>query len=147
MYNSLFLSLLVIVACRENYYYCFFLSVDEKIEEDRKECEKMAKSVLNSLRNVIDKIQKTHPCCKGLKYEFGLKCDLCDPKQEKCLRHGQQGCDDGNCVCIMSLMYQPLMKGKKRRVSCRKNNFGKVLSKLHESAWFKAFGKKKESIY
>ena len=107
----------------------------------------MAKSVLNSLRNVIEKIQKTHPCCKGLKYEFGLKCDLCGPKQEKCFRHGQEGCDDGNCVCIMSLMYIHLRKKENRRVTCPKNDFGKVESKLHESVWFKAFGKEPKSIY
>ena len=103
----------------------------------------MAKSVLNSLRNVIEKIQKTHPCCKGLKYEFGLKCDLCDPKQEKCFRHGKKECDDGNCVCIMSL--ERLMK---QRVSCPRNDFGKVVrSKLRKSVWYKAFGKEQKSIY
>lgn len=121
--------------------FCRFLSVDEKIKNDRKKCEKIAKSVLNSLDDVVQKIQRTHPCCKGMRYEFGLKCDLCCPKlSEKCLRHGQEHCDDGNCVCIMSL--KRLKKGEKQVLFCPKNNFGEVSSKLHETAWFKAFGKK-----
>ena len=92
----------------------------------------------SALDGIIREIQSTHPSFKGMRYNFGLKCDLCcDETEEPCERHDLEACHNSDCVHIWDL------KNLKKPLSECKNNWLAVngSSKLHEATWVKAKGK------
>ena len=93
--------------------------------------------VLSDLDEMIKRIQSTHPSFKGMRYKFGLKCDLCINKTDRpCERHGKKACSEDDCAHIWSLdeLKEPL-------ISCRKNESGAGDSELHQTPWVKATGR------
>ena len=93
--------------------------------------------VWSALDGIIRNIS-THPSFKGMRYNFGLKCDLCcDETEEPCERHDLEACHNSDCVHIWDL------KNLKKPLSECKNNWLAVngSSKLHEATWVKAKGK------
>ena len=92
--------------------------------------------VLSALDRIIKNIQSTHPSFKGMRYKFGLKCDLCcDEANEPCERHNVKACSHGDCVHIWDLKSL-----KKPLHQCKNNMLALDNSTLHESAWVKATG-------
>ena len=93
--------------------------------------------VLSALDRIIKNIQSTHPSFKGMRYKFGLKCDLCcDETNEPCERHNLKACSHGDCVhiCDLKSLKNPLHQ-------CENNLIALDISKLHESTWVRATGK------
>ena len=110
----------------------FFLVHGEKIAETY-----IAKKILSDLNEEIKSIRSAHSSFKGMRYEFGLECDLCREKTDnKCDRHKVNACSNGDCVHIRSLD-----ELKKPPVSCTKDQSGSDFSKLHECMWVKETGK------
>ena len=113
-------------------FFIYFL-VDEQTIESKNIARS---SVLSALRAAITKVQSC-PCYQGVRYKFGLKCDLCLEEKTPCLRHEKEACTDDDCVCILSLECL-----KKEFVVCPRNRCGKNSSKLHKTFWVNVTGKK-----
>ena len=99
--------------------------------------------MLSALHGIIRNIQSSHPSFKGMRYKFGLECDLCRGKTNKpCERHNEKACSRGDCVHIWDL--ESL---KKPLHHCKNNLLALDNSKLHESTWVKATGKYAFCVY
>ena len=121
-------------------FFCIFVSVADK----NVEWTGIAWRVWSALDGIIREIQSTHPSFKGMRYNFGLKCDLCYDKTNKpCERHGLEACLNSDCVHIWDL------KDLKKPLSECQYNLGvvKKSSNLHEATWVKAKGKNVLCVY
>ena len=98
-------------------------------------CGNIAKSVLFFVRETMKSIRATYPIYHGMRFEVGLKCDLCC--DEPCDRHELEGCTDDDCVCILSLSH--LLS---KRPKCTRNQLNEnILSEHSKSDWALAEGK------
>ena len=111
--------------------FIYFLVDDQTIES-----KDIARSVLSALHAAVTKVQSC-PNYQGVRFDFGLKCDLCLEEKTPCLRHENEACTDDDCVCILSLECL-----KKEFAVCPRNRTGKISSKLHETFWVNVTGKK-----
>ena len=111
--------------------FIYFLVDDQTIES-----KDIARSVLSALHAVMRKVQSC-PSYQGVRYEFGLKCDLCLEEKTPCLRHEKEACSNDDCVCILNLECL-----NKEFAVCPRNRTGKISSKLHEKFWVNVTGKK-----
>ena len=110
--------------------FLHFFSVND-VEEDA--WTDIARNVLSTLQDVMKRIQSDNPSFKGIRYDFGFKCDLCGEEKMPCLRHKKEGCTDDDCVCILSLECL-----KKKSTFCQRNLGGtRISSRLHETFWLK----------
>ena len=114
--------------------FLHFFSVND-VEEDA--WTDIARNVLSTLEDVMKRIQSDNPSFKGIRYDFGFKCDLCSEEKTPCLRHDKEGCTDDDCVCILSLECL-----RKNPTFCQRTYGGKqISSRLHETFWLKRRGK------
>ena len=94
---------------------------------------------LSTFNRIVKKIQSTNPSLEGVRYKFGLTCDLCSDETNKpCQRHKKKACPNGNCVHIWDLK-----RSKEPLNYCQRNDAAVNTSKLHEIAWVKVTGKSK----
>ena len=98
------------------YLFIYFLVDDQTIES-----KDITKSVLSVLDDAMTKVQSC-PSYQGVRYEFGLKCDLCVEEKTPCLRHEKEACTDDDFVCILTLEYL-----KKDSAVCPRKLCGKIL--------------------
>ena len=122
-----------------NCFICIFVSVPGQTIE----WTDISRRVLSALDGIIRNIQSTHPSFKGMRYKFGLKCDLCcNETNEPCERNNEKACSHGDCVHIWDLesLKKPLHQ-------CKNNLHALKISKLHESTWVKATGKNAFCVY
>ena len=97
----------------------------------------IAKEVRSFLVDVLNEMRTTYPAYKGMKYYFGLKCNLCSEETTRCLRHEEEACSDEDCVHLLRV--EDLENGK---VTCYLNICGeKDFFDVHKSAWIQQRGK------
>ena len=86
----------------------------------------------------MKEICSTDPKYSGIRSKVGLKCDLCTEENTPCARHQKEGCNNDDCVCILSLRH--LLK---KAPSCKRNLLNKRhFSELNNSPWAQAEGTK-----
>ena len=99
-------------------FVCLFIYF--LVDEQTIESKDIARSVLSVLHDAMTEVQSC-PSYQGVRYEFGLKCDLCVEEKTPCLRHEKEACTDDDFVCILSLECL-----KKEFVVCPRNRIGKI---------------------
>ena len=120
-----------------------FIRIFVSVHGETIEWTHIARMVLSALDGIIRNIQSTQPSFKGMRYKFGLKCDLCTGKTNKpCERHNVEACSNGDCVHILDLK-----RLKKPLYQCNYNLVALNVSELHESTWVKATGKNVFCVY
>ena len=117
--------------CLFVYLFIYFL-----VDEQTIESKDITRSVFSVLHDAMTKVQSC-PSYQGVRYEFGLKCDLCVEEKTPCLRHEKEACTDPDCVCILTLECL-----KKDSAVCPRNRCGKNSLELHKTIWVNATGKK-----
>lgn len=98
------------------------------------------KELKSFLCGAICEIQSTLPTYSGMKYDLGLKCDLCLQESNRCDRHQMEGCTNEDCVHLLRL--EDLENGKN---TCDRNLHGeRDFSELSKCAWINQAGKNED---